>query len=60
MSYFLTAHIRGSNLGVVLVGDPGIVLHRNPDRVRAPDVCYISQERIPAGGIPSGYLDVVP
>jgi Uma2 family endonuclease len=55
----LEAHARERNLGFVLVGDPGIVLRRNPDRVRAPDVCFIAASRLP-GGVPSAYLDVVP
>ncbi len=40
--------------------DIGVFLGHHPDTVRAPDVCYLSAERMPAGGIPRGYLDVVP
>ena len=53
---YVTAH----DLGAVLVGGPGIVLRRNPDRVRAPDLCFIARDRIPAGGLPRGYLEVIP
>ena len=59
-SFALRAYVRDHALGAVLAGDPGIILHRNPDRVRAPDVCFISRERVPEGGIPQGYLEVVP
>jgi Uma2 family endonuclease len=38
----------------------GVILRRNPDRVRAPDVCFVSAERLPPGGIPRGYFEVVP
>jgi Uma2 family endonuclease len=31
----------------VVVADPGIVLSRNPDTVRGPDVAFFSRERIP-------------
>lgn len=47
-------------LGEVLTGDPGVILRRNPDRVRAPDVCFIAKERLPSTGVPDGYLDFVP
>jgi Uma2 family endonuclease len=36
-------------LGVVLLGETGVILRRNPDRVRAPDVCFIAAERLPGG-----------
>ena len=60
VGYHLLAHVKANELGEVLAGDPGIILRRNPDRVRAPDVCFIARERLPAGGIPAGYLEVVP
>jgi len=56
----LHAYVRQNRLGRVLAGDPGIILGRNPDRVRAPDICFIARERVPAGGIPAGYLEIVP
>lgn len=46
------------NLGVV-AGDTGIVLRRNPDHMRAPDVCFIARERLPAGRL-AGYSDIIP
>lgn len=59
-SYLLLGFVETHGLGVVLGGDPGVILRRNPDRVRAPDVCFIARDRIPASGIPSGYLEIVP
>lgn len=41
----LCAFVRAQNLGVVLVADPGFVLTRGPDTVRAPDVAFVSRER---------------
>src|SRR5579883_655008 len=40
--------VRERGLGQVAVGDPGIVLRRGPDVARAPDVAFISAERLPA------------
>ena len=56
----LTAFVRPRNLGVVASNEPGIFLRRNPDRVRSPDVYVLLRERIPAGGLPAGYMDVIP
>lgn len=58
--YQLGRFLEGRDLGCVLVGDPGVILKRDPDTVRGPDVCFIARDRIPAGGIPTGYLDFVP
>jgi Uma2 family endonuclease len=41
-------------------GEIGFILHRNPDRVRAPDVCFIARERIPAEGLGRGFIDFAP
>lgn len=53
-------HVEVNRLGEILSGDPGIALCRNPDRARAPDVCFIAADRVPAGGIPKTFVDVVP
>ncbi len=56
----LTAYVEAHDLGVVLPGDTGIVLGRNPDRVRAPDLCFYAKGRLPGDRPPPGYLEVVP
>ena len=58
--YALLSHVRAHELGEVLSNDPGVILHRQPDRVRAPDVCFIARDRLPPGGLPDGYLELVP
>jgi Uma2 family endonuclease len=55
----LWTHVR-QHAGGRVFQDIGVFLGHNPDTVRAPDVCYLSAERLPPGGIPRGYLDVVP
>lgn len=59
-THLLITHVEANKLGVVLAGDTGIFLARNPDHIRAPDVCFIAAERLPAGGVPSGFLEIVP
>lgn len=44
--------VRQHNLGIVAVGDPGHVLRRDPDLVRAPDISFVGSENIPASGFP--------
>ena len=48
----------GQNLGTVLGGEIGIYIRRNPDRIRAADVAFVSKQRLPV--VPSRYLDVAP
>nr|BAL53811.1 hypothetical conserved protein [uncultured Planctomycetota bacterium] len=49
----LVKYIESSGLGRVSCNDPGLILGRNPDTVRAPDVVYyrenVSWEAIPRG-----------
>jgi Uma2 family endonuclease len=58
----LYEHVRVLSAGEVLAGNTGIILHRNPDRVRAPDACFIAYGacgRLPDDA-PYGYLELVP
>lgn len=41
----LHAYVRSKRLGVVVGGDSGFVLARNPDTLRGPDVAFIVRER---------------
>lgn len=43
----LSRYVAERDLGVVLNGDPGFILRREPDTVRAPDIAFISRERLP-------------
>ena len=53
---FIEAH----DLGIGGAGEPGFILQRNPDVVRAPDVSFVTKARIPATGIPAGYWPLAP
>ena len=41
-------HVRQRKLGVVLVGDAGFGLARDPDTLRGPDVAFVSRDRVPS------------
>ncbi|MCS6911154.1 MAG: Uma2 family endonuclease, partial [Anaerolineales bacterium] len=55
----LRTFVRQRKLGKVRVGEVGIYTRRNPDRVRAADVLFISNERYVQRKSHS-YLDVAP
>lgn len=46
--------------GTVVASDAGILLERDPDTVREPDIAFTSADRLPLGAAPTGYSDVVP
>lgn len=46
--------------GVVLAAETGFKLRSNPDTVRAPDVAFVSNERIPTEGVPRGFWEGAP
>jgi len=58
IAYLLNAYVRSRSLGWVLTGEVGIYTRRNPDRVRAADVVFVSRNQTSA--IPSGFLDLPP
>ncbi len=58
----LVEHVERHGGGEVLVGDVGFVLNlpTDPERVRAPDVAFVSRERLPHGRLPQGFLQGAP
>lgn len=55
----LVNFVRGKNLGRVLAAETGFKLFSNPDTVRAPDVGFVRQERIP-NPLPRGFAAFAP
>jgi len=41
--------------GIVFASEVGFHLASDPDTVRAPDVAFVSRERMPQSGVPAGY-----
>ncbi len=56
----LGAHVRPGRLGRVAGSDAGVLLQRDPDTVREPDVAFISAEKLPLDVKVRGFYEVVP
>ncbi len=56
----LSQHVRAHRLGLVCAAETGFLLFRDPDTVRAPDVSFVSRERVAEVGIPQGYWPFAP
>ena len=52
--------VDSAELGEVFAAETGFKLASNPDTVRAPDVAFVSRERIERIGIPDGYWPGAP
>lgn len=57
--YFLGFVLKNGN-GKITTSETGFWITRNPDTVKAPDMAFIPQERIPVEGVPNGYGEFVP
>lgn len=56
----MDAHAEQGRLGHVFGSDAGVLLARNPDTVREPDLAYVSAERLPLDAELDGYCPVPP
>ena len=56
----MDAHVEQGRLGHVFGSDAGVLLERNPDTVREPDLAYVSAERLPLDAEVDGYCPVPP
>ena len=56
----LGAFIKPRRLGRIAASDIGVILERNPDTVREPDIAFFSTETLPLGIRVRGYAEVVP
>lgn len=54
------SHIKLHSLGRLAASDSGVLLERDPDTVREPDIAFISAERLPLDVEVYGYYEVVP
>ena len=60
IAYFLTDFSRRNSLhGEILTNDVGVILQRDPDTLRAPDVAYFQRETLPDGEVPVGFFEGV-
>src|SRR3954468_6389985 len=56
----LDQHARANKLGRVYAAETGFLITSNPDTVRAPDVAFVSQERLEQVRGVKGYLPGAP
>jgi Uma2 family endonuclease len=57
---FLGAYVDQQRLGAVFAAETGFLLATNPDTVRAPDVAYVSQDRLASLDNLDGFLRLAP
>ena len=57
---FIGTHVLERNLGRVFAAETGFLLRCNPDTVRAPDVAFVSGERLGPEDTPAGFLETAP
>ncbi len=53
-------HSEPKGLGTLVASDSGVLLERDPDTVREPDIAFTSAEKMPLGADITGYAEVVP
>ncbi len=60
--WFLVEHVRRTGAGKVMSSDTGFVLNvpGDPERVRAPDVAFISRVRLAGGRLPESFISGAP
>lgn len=56
----LHRHVLANKLGVVYAAETGFKLESDPDTVRAPDIAFVSNERLAATGTPRSYRECAP
>lgn len=56
----LGVFVEEHDLGIVYAAETGYKVKTNPDDVKAPDVSFISKERLPESEIPDSYLTTIP
>jgi Uma2 family endonuclease len=54
------SHVEAQHLGIVSCGETLYVVRRNPDRVRAADIAFIRQERVPPLQARQHIMEVLP
>lgn len=60
LGWRLGQYVETNGLGVVFAAETGFMLSTNPDTVRAPDVAFVSRERVERIGHPEGYWPGAP
>ena len=56
----LYTHIMANNLGVAYAAGTGFKIESEPDTVRAPDIAFVSKERLGSTDTSDNYLECAP
>ena len=56
----LSAHVWQLDLGYVFAAETGFIIRRDPDTVRAPDVAFVSIDRMSLEDLPDGFIETIP
>ena len=59
IAFIIGSYVETRELGYVYATGTEFILQHNPDTVRAPDVAFVSKERL-QGEVPPGYMGIVP
>ena len=60
IGFLIALHVKNGDLGHVFAPGTGFILGRNPDTVLAPDVSFVSYNRLSQGNVPVGFLEMAP
>lgn len=60
VTVLLAQYVRAKRLGICFGAETGFKIASDPDTVRAPDVAFVRQERIPESGIPKKFWPGAP
>jgi Uma2 family endonuclease len=60
LATLLGRHVCACGLGRMAIGGVAYILHRNPDRVRAADIAFLRQDRVPPLEARRHIMEVIP
>jgi len=60
ITLLLGQHVKVNNFGTCSGAETGFKIASDPDTVRAPDLAFVSRERIPEGDAPKKFLPFAP
>lgn len=60
LTYTLGTVVYPQGLGSIMASDSGVLLERDPDTIREPDIAFFSVDKMPFGDDSEGYADVIP
>lgn len=59
LAALLVHHVKSTGAGTIVAAETGFTLFRSPDTVRAPDIAFVSRDRLPLAGT-RGFPELAP